>query len=130
MHVWLVIQLCPTLGPHGDCSLDGFFSMGLFRQEYQSGLPCPPLGYLPDPGIKPRSPALAGRFFTSESPGKPYTNLYMYIYVYIYIYKTCVFISLTRNYYHIAYSSPFPFLMCKKHCSSEILGFHICHPLT
>ena len=44
------------------------------RQEYQSGLPFPPLGDLPDPGIKPAylvSPALTSAFFTTESPGKP-----------------------------------------------------------
>jgi len=34
-------------------------------------LPIPTPGDLPDPGIKPMSPALAGGFFTSESPGKP-----------------------------------------------------------
>ena len=48
--------------------------MGIFRQEYWSGLPCPPPGDLPDPGIKPASlasPALAGGFFTTEPPGKP-----------------------------------------------------------
>ena len=42
-------------------------SMGFFRQEYWSGLLCPPLGDLPDPGIEPASPtspALAGRFFS------------------------------------------------------------------
>ena len=42
-------------------------SMGFFRQEYWSGLPFPPPGDLPDPGIKPlslTSPALAGGFFT------------------------------------------------------------------
>ena len=33
-------------------------SMGFFRQEYYSGLSCPAPGGLPDPGIKPRSPAL------------------------------------------------------------------------
>ena len=33
-------------------------SMGFSRQEYWSGLPCPPPGDLPNPGIKPRSPAL------------------------------------------------------------------------
>ena len=41
-------------------------SVGFSRQEYQSGLSCPPPGDLPDPGIKPtslKSPALAGRFF-------------------------------------------------------------------
>ena len=48
-------------------------SMGFFRQEYWSGLPFPSPGDLPDPGIEPASPvppALAGRFFTSEPPGK------------------------------------------------------------
>ena len=33
-------------------------SMGFSRQEYWSGLPCPPRGDLPDPGIEPSSPAL------------------------------------------------------------------------
>ena len=45
-------------------------SMGFCRQEYWSGLPCPPPGDLPDPGIKPvslRSPALAGGFFTTNA---------------------------------------------------------------
>ena len=49
-------------------------SVGFPRQEYRSGLPFPSPGDLPDPGIEPVSlayPALAGRFFTSESPGKP-----------------------------------------------------------
>ena len=46
-------------------------SMRLPRQEYLSGLPFPPPGDLPDPGIEPTSPALAGRFFTTEPPGKP-----------------------------------------------------------
>ena len=45
-----------------------------FRQESWSGLPFPPPGDLPDPGIKPMSPALAGRFFTTEPPGKPLTS--------------------------------------------------------
>ena len=46
-------------------------SMEFSRQEYWSGLPIPPPGYLPDLGIKPVSPALTGRFFTTEPPGKP-----------------------------------------------------------
>ena len=33
-------------------------SVGFPRQEYWNGLPCPPPGDLPDPGIKPSSPAL------------------------------------------------------------------------
>ena len=44
--------------------------IGFSRQEYWSGLPCPPPGNLPDPGIEPSSltpPALAGRFFPTSS---------------------------------------------------------------
>ena len=44
------------------------------RQEYWSGLPFPSPGVLPNPGIKPKSPAspaLAGRFFATEPAGKP-----------------------------------------------------------
>ena len=45
-------------------------SMGFSRQEYWSGLPCPPPGDLPDPGIEPMSlvsAALAGKFFTTST---------------------------------------------------------------
>ena len=45
-------------------------SMGFSRQEYCSGLPCPPPGDLLDPGIEPsslKSPALAGGFFTTST---------------------------------------------------------------
>ena len=51
-------------------------SMEVSRQEYWSGLPFPSPGNLPDPGIKPASPAspaLAGGFFTTAPPGKPLT---------------------------------------------------------
>ena len=50
--------------------------MEFSRREYWSGLPFPPPGSLPDPGIKPASlkpPALAGGFFTTKLPGKPLT---------------------------------------------------------
>ena len=45
-------------------------SVGFYRQEYWSGLPCPPPGDLPEPGIEPvslTSPALAGGFFTTSA---------------------------------------------------------------
>ena len=45
--------------------------MGFSRQGYCSGLPFPSPGDPPDPGIEPVSPALVGRFFTTEPPGKP-----------------------------------------------------------
>ena len=53
--------------PHHQATL----SMGFCRQEYWSELPFPPLGDLPVPGLEPESPALAGRFFATEPPGKP-----------------------------------------------------------
>ena len=45
--------------------------MGSSRQEYLSGLPFPPPGNLPDPGIKPRSPALHADYLLIELPEKP-----------------------------------------------------------
>ena len=69
---------CMTLCDPMACSPPGFFAHGSSRQEYWSGLPFLPPGALPDPGIKPmslRSPALAGRFFTPEPPGKPTSAL-------------------------------------------------------
>ena len=45
-------------------------SMGFPRQEYWSGLPLPAPGDLPDPGIEPTFPALAGGFFTTVPRGK------------------------------------------------------------
>ena len=66
----LVSQLCPTLQPYG-LSLQAPLSMKFSRQEYWSGLPFPPSGDLPDPGIKPGSPALQTDSLPSEPPGKP-----------------------------------------------------------
>ena len=54
-----------------DCSLPGSSSMEFSRQEYWSGLSFPPPGDLPESGIQPESPALAGGFLTAEPPGKP-----------------------------------------------------------
>ena len=51
-------------------ALQASLSMGFFRQEYWSGLPCPPAGDLPDPETEPESltsPALAGGFFTARA---------------------------------------------------------------
>ena len=59
-----------SLRPHGLYSYQAPLSMGFSRQEYWSGLPCPPLGDFPDPGIELvslMSPALAGNFFTTST---------------------------------------------------------------
>ena len=47
--------------------------MDLSRQEYWSGLPFPSAGDLPDPEIKPRSPALQAVYLLFEPSGKPCT---------------------------------------------------------
>ena len=57
-------------------------SMEFLRQEYWSGLPFPFPGDLPDLGMEPASPALAGGFFTAEPQGKPpvyFTTIKKYV---------------------------------------------------
>ena len=57
-----------------DCSLPSPLSLGLFRQEYWSGLSFPPSSYFPNPGVKPISPASllhCSRVFTTVPTGKP-----------------------------------------------------------
>ena len=52
-------------------------SMGFSKQEYWNGLPCPPAGDLPDPGIEPvspASPALAGGSFTTSATWEALSN--------------------------------------------------------
>ena len=67
-----VAKSCPTLVTPWTVARRAPPSMGFSRQEYWAGLPFLPPGDLPNPGIELKSPALAGRFFTTESPGKPY----------------------------------------------------------
>ena len=58
-----------------DCSPPGSSVHGVLRQEYWSGLPCPPPGDLPDPRIEPASlssPALAGRLFITSAIWEAY----------------------------------------------------------
>ena len=63
------LQLCLTLCDPIDHSPLGSLYKEFSRQEYWSGMPCPPPGDLPYPGIKPASlmsPALADGFFTTS----------------------------------------------------------------
>ena len=65
-----LLQSCPTLSDPMDYNLSGSSLHGFSRQEYWSGLPCPPPRYLPNPGIKPeslKSPTFSGRFFTTNA---------------------------------------------------------------
>ena len=63
--VCVCAQLCLTLCSSMDCNQPGSSVLEFPRREYWSGLPFPTPGYLPDPGIEPTSPALAGGFFTT-----------------------------------------------------------------
>ena len=60
-----------SLRPQGLQPTRLFCPRGFSRQEYWSGLPCPPVGDLPDLGIEPRSPAWQVDSLLSEPPGKP-----------------------------------------------------------
>ena len=52
-------------------------SMGFSRQEYWSGLPCPPSRGSSYPGIEPVSPALAGGLFTTSTTWEAYFASYL-----------------------------------------------------
>ena len=69
-----VAQSCPTLCNPIDCSLPGSSIMEFSKQEYGSGLPFPSPEDLPDPRIKPGSPALQAEAFPTEPPGKAEKN--------------------------------------------------------
>ena len=87
IHSCLVAQWYPalwSLWPHGLQPTRLLCPWGLSRQEYWSGLPCPPPGDLPNPGIKPRSPELQADSLPSDLPGKPIL-LYLYIHILLYL---------------------------------------------
>ena len=64
-------QSCLTLlGPHGLQPIRLLCLADFTGKLYSSGVPFPPPGDLPKPGIEPTSPALTGRFFTTKPPGK------------------------------------------------------------
>ena len=74
---WL--QSCLTLCDPMDCiAHQAPLSMGFSRQGYWTGLPCPPPGDFPNPGIKPASltsPALAGNVFTTSTTWEAQPNV-------------------------------------------------------
>ena len=76
IYAWVpaeLLQSCPTL-------CDPMDPMECSRQEHWSGLPCPPPGDLPHPGIEPMflvSSALAGRFFTIRTTWEAQISVYI-----------------------------------------------------
>ena len=85
-HVWLFVTPWTA-------ALQAPLSMEFSRQEYWSGLPCPPPGDLPNPGIELRSPALQEDSLPSEPPGKLSKQLQ--------IYNTyCTLLPMTYQFYN------------------------------
>ena len=75
-----LIQSCPTLCDYMDCRLPGSLSMGFFRQEYWSGLPCPPPADLLTQGSNPLLLLFLHwqAFSLLESSGKPLSSSKLY----------------------------------------------------
>ena len=72
-----VTKLCLTLVTPWTVACQAPLSIGFSRQEYWSGLPFPSPGDLPDPGIKPRSPALQADSFPIELQGNWRPQFYL-----------------------------------------------------
>ena len=69
--IWGVMDMCVLFAISWTVAYQAPLAMNIFRQVYQSGLPFPPPGDLPDPGIGPTASALTGGFFPTKLPGKP-----------------------------------------------------------
>ena len=72
-----LLQSCLTICDPMDCSPPGSLSMGFFREEYWSGLPWPPPGDLPNPGIETSSPALHVNSLPLNQWRSPLTSYFM-----------------------------------------------------
>ena len=66
-----LLQSCLTLCNPMDCIPQAPLSVEFSRHTYWSGLPCPPPGELPDPGIEPKSPVVQVDSLPTEPPRKP-----------------------------------------------------------
>ena len=78
LHASCHAQSCLTLQPHGLLPAKILLSFGFVRQEYWSGLPIPPPGDLPSPGIQhvfPMSPVLQVDALRLSHHGSPHTSL-------------------------------------------------------
>ena len=71
LYLKMKVKSCPTLCNPMDCSLPGSSVHGILQAIILSGMPFLSPGDLPNPGIEPMSPALAGGFFTTATPGRP-----------------------------------------------------------
>ena len=71
-----VAQSCPLFVTPCTVAEQAPLSLAFSRPEYWSGLPFPSSGDLPNPGIKPSSPALQADSLLSELPGKSRKGCY------------------------------------------------------
>ena len=80
-----VTQSCATLYNPMDCSSPGSSVHGMLQaRTLVSGLPFPPPGDLPDPGMKPRSlmsPALASGFFTTRATWEALISVWLVLFL-------------------------------------------------
>ena len=124
----LATKSCLTLCNPMDYSPPGFSVYGIPRQEYWIGLPFAFPGDISNPGIEPRSPALAGGFLTAEPPGKPPVSL-----VQLCLLSFLWLISLSLRLFTLkfilsdvnilSYSSYFPLCACAQLCPT------LCNPM-
>ena len=78
IHSWMNLSCVWLLASPWTVAREAPLSTGFSRQEYWSGLPFPPPGDLPNPGIELATlevPALEGKFFTTEPPGNPLRSI-------------------------------------------------------
>ena len=88
----LVPQSCPALYDLMDCSPPGSSVHGFSRQDYWNELSVPAPEDLPDAGMKTVSPALTGRFFSTEPPGK-----LIVVYITYLLKKIHLYVELTES---------------------------------
>ena len=100
IYMFLVTQSCPTLCDSMDCSRL-LCPWGFSRQVYWRGLPYPPPGYLPNPGIEPSLPHYRQILYTSEPPGRLFIYICMYEYIYVctHTHKHTYFLAYTSNWF-------------------------------
>ena len=100
-HVWLSVTLWTV-------ACKALLSMGFSRQEHWSGLPCPPLGNLPDPGIEPaslRSLALAGGFFMTSTTWEAPTGIILQTFSLLFTAELLKRVSLVTSWFPV-FSAP------------------------
>ena len=138
-HVWLFATLWTI-------AWQAPLPMAFSRQEHWSGLPCPPPGDLPDPGIEPRSPALQVDSLLLSHWGSPcvhpccckwhyfilvYGNVCMYIYIHTYIHihtymcmYICIYTYINKYTYINVYT--YTYIYIHIHTHIHIYMVYIC----